>query len=97
MQVLEVWILETPDLEDRESFSIKAGIHYVQVPFKTGPNVLHYEYPTWQKQAIKVDICEVVETNYDACFHLNAFMCTRRPQEFIAQGYYVSVFVSIFQ
>jgi len=97
MQVPEIWILGNPDLGDRECFPLKVGIHYVQVPFKTGPTVLHYECPTCKKQAIKADICEVVETNYEPCFHLNAFICTRKPQEFIAQGYNASVFVSVFQ
>lgn len=85
IKVLEVWILGTPDHGDCESFPLN--------PFKTGPTVLHYECPTCKKQAIKAYMCEFVETNYDACFNLNAFICTRKPQEFIVQGYNASVFV----
>jgi len=36
VQVLEVWILGTPDPWDCKSVPVKKGFHYSQVPFKTG-------------------------------------------------------------
>jgi len=96
MQVLEVRILGNTDFRDCESFPIKAGIHYVRVPFKTGPTVLHYGCPTCKKMDIKADICEAVETNYDPCFHLMLSYARESHRNFLRKAI-MHVFVSVFQ
>jgi hypothetical protein len=41
IQVLDLWIQQTPDPRNSKSFPLKTGFFYAQVPFKTGSTVYY--------------------------------------------------------